>query len=175
MRYDTFRFSVFSAIVILLIFGACRSPIAPDAPPAAISDAMADRSKMHLSPSTFSFDTSSPGQFMDDATRMHRGSATTPEFVYRLTDQDMKSLEMVTWFWVGEDIVDFDFFISIDGTNGSWIPCYPETEQSLPSPAWRRVVYSKDALPSGTRFLKIVFGKTAGVNWSPQVGSVKIY
>jgi len=85
----------------------------------------------------------------------------------------MASFRMVAWFWVGESLVDFEFFTSADGS--TWKVCYPATEQSLPTPAWTRVLYEKEALPAGTRYLKVVFKKTTGVAWNPQVGSMKIY
>jgi len=168
-RFDCV-FLIAGIVFAACAFGACKSPIAEDAPPPVVDDDFNVLTKLFSKTANIVLDTTAAANFNGDGSRMTRNAATAAEFVYKV-NEGITRFTMEGWYWTAEPIVDFDFYTSADGV--SYKTYYPAQEQVTPN--WTLITYTGAALPSGTKYLKIALAKTTGVVWNPQVGSVKLY
>ncbi len=134
-----------------------------------IQDDMNDFSKMYSHSANLYFDGSNPSVFNGDPSRLTRSANSEEYMIYNLNN-GMNYFMVDSWFWPDEPITDFNFYTSQDNINYSLFIPSKTTENY----GWTKVTYTGNSLPSGTRYLKIVFKHNTPNYWNPQIGSITI-
>jgi len=139
-----------------------------------VVDEMNDWSESHSHSAELVLDSGNPPAFDGDTSRLARSANSEQYIVYGTASplQRMKRLSAEGWFWPDEAATDFSFYASPD--NIAYTAVTPEkTIVSAAGIVWRKISYSLDALPSGTRYVKIVFKHNTANYWNPQIGKVE--
>lgn len=137
-----------------------------------LEDPLNDFSKIAAKSGHLGFDTGNPAQFGEDASRLKRDSNTSEYIVYH-TQNEMNSFQIDTFQWPYEETEDADFSFYVSGDGEQYIETKADIDQG--DEDWRSVQYSADALPEGTRYLKIEFPiTTENSAWNPQLSKVRI-
>lgn len=111
-------------------------------------------------------DDGSRNAFYDDFTTFQRPVPGDANIVFEIPYA--KEVEMVTYFFAGEELVDFTFYTSIDGEN--WIEVSFEASYLVADGKWTEATYKLSEF-SDTKYIKIDFPDT--VNWwTPLVAKV---
>ena len=133
-------------------------------------DPLDDWSGVHSRTSNLKFDSSNSGYMDSDTSRARRtGAATNEEIVWY--ESGIKSFEMFAYYWPGEPVSHFSFYVSPDGTN--WTSVAPIVSGGTGD--WIRYRYLLDDLRSyNASYVKVRWNNTSGEIWSPQIGKVFI-
>jgi len=138
--------------------------------PKQIIDELLDYSKMYSHTANIWYDETSANLMNGDNRKIARSSSTFENVTYKL-GEDIRYFMADTYFWPGESVVDFKFYISPDNST------YTEITPTITSPGgadWTRKKYEGFTLPSGIRYLKIEFRNTSANAWNPQLARVEI-
>jgi hypothetical protein len=139
-----------------------------------IVDDLNDWSKTYARSANLVLDGSVQASFNGDASRMARSSNTEEYAVYKApsSTQRISRFSAEGWFWPDEAVTDFAFYASPDAINYTAVTP-SRTIVNASGTVWTKATYTANALPPGTRFLKIVY-KHGTVNyWNPQIGRVE--
>lgn len=125
-----------------------------------------------LRSSNIGIDSSNSQNFGGDANRFFRTSGSQPEWIAYAYD-NLRSATVNAYFWPGENISHFRFYLSKDNT--VWEEVTPWiSQQTATDPNWNKVTYVIDGVTSGYRYIKIVWQNLSGQSWTPQIGDVSI-
>jgi hypothetical protein len=139
-----------------------------------VTDDMNDWSKIFSHSASLFIDASGQANFDGDASRLARTSNTEEYVVYKTpaTAQSMTSFSADGWFWPDETVTDYAFYTSPD--NITFTQLAPSRiAVNGTGMVWNKVTYSGDALPAGTKYLKIVYKHNSTSYWNPQLARVE--
>ena len=151
--------------------------------PLMILDENTDFSKLHFKTNNISKTSSTPERFDGDASRFYK---TTDEgyYTYEVPEvgtQAFSSFEVVTWYNKGQtgDLPgDMSFEASADDSSYSSLANISKmVSTEVPVAGWVRIAWEAPSLPTGTKYIKIVFGDTTlhPQPWSIQIGKTTLY
>jgi len=131
-----------------------------------------DFSKVYKKSDNLVVDTNNPASMGGDAGRFARTTATAEWVSYELKNK--YNMKVKTYFWDGEAISHFRFFVSTDHMN--WNEIQPNIHVDNPAEPgyWYTVTYTQNNLPSNAKYLKIQWGDAASTPWTPQIGETVI-
>jgi len=121
------------------------------------------------------FDSSSPSYFEGDVSRLMRpaSGALEQSFVYHKPDHTITSFWLLAFHWPGEPVNHLTFQTSPDGT--TWTAWTPRIDSYGGN--WLKYMYGKDdshPIPSGTRYMKVLFPTGSTQFWNPQVAGASV-
>jgi hypothetical protein len=155
------------------------SPVPPVNPPAdpepeilTTVDVLDDYTQVYARSSNLDFERGTPAYFNDDRSRAIRTTKNTSGeyLIYKAADnREMTEFDVTTWFLPSEAKTDFQIYTSPDDLAYTLLTPTKTTQLQ----GWTRINYS-GLLPTGTKFLKIVFQHKSNYVWNPQIGEVKI-
>lgn len=113
-------------------------------------------------------DTSNPGFLYGDSGRFVRNNGSVGQEYVTYNIANKNNMQITSYFWSGEAMTHYKFYISSDNANWKEItPLITTTTGTLP--VWHRVVYNFNALPVSAKYLKAVW-QSSTTSWSPQIG-----
>lgn len=126
--------------------------------------------------------TSNPERYDGDNSRFYKLNHEEAYFIYeapKAATHDVHQFEIVTWYAAnsnGELPGDMSFQISED--NEVYVPLagVQRTVDDWVHYNWRKIIWTSEALPVGTNYVKIVFGDTTNHSaaWPIQVGKTTL-
>ncbi|OUS76429.1 hypothetical protein B1748_12155 [Paenibacillus sp. MY03] len=137
-------------------------------------DELDDWSIAHSHSPGLSFDTQN-GAYVDDNSRVMRADTTSVESIVYQFDGMLRADVNGLFSHTQEEINDFKFYLSQDGTN--WTPYIGATIHDTPitTIVWTNRKYTLDNIPQGTAYLKIEFPQGGLYFWNPQLSRVEIH
>jgi hypothetical protein len=114
--------------------------------------------------------TGDTAHFEGDDARVYKTTTSYQSIIYR-TKPDMTSFVVDAFFWNGEPVVHFKFYVSYDGSTYSEYTGYVTTDLGGD---WKHIRYSTMYLPAGVKCLKIEFRSTSSNTWAVQLSRVRI-
>jgi len=145
-------------------------------------DELNDWSRAYAHSPNLTFDSSSPGNFEGDTSRVHRtgpDNVNLPAYpresiIYKL--RDIKAFKAISYYWYvsgEEQAAEMYFDTSSDGV--TWTPYAPSLLVTQPAGVnWKKHTYETAALPSGVHYLRIYFPPGGKHPWNPQLSRVEI-
>ena len=106
------------------------------------------------------------GSFSDDFTYFQRTTLSAEWIVYKTTE----NLTVSTYFWDGEAISHFNFYVSEDGESFRAVKPRIKIHEKEKG-KWYIIDYI--VKQKGTGFVKIEFGNLGGSSWNPAIRSVE--
>ncbi len=152
---------------------ADSAPYGPNAPTPI--DYLWNFNNIYSHTSNLGFDASSPTFFEGDVSRLMRSASAAlgQSFVYHKPDHTITSFWLTAFHWPGESVNPLTFETSPDGT--TWTAWTPKIDSYGGN--WQKYTYSDDGshpIPSGTRYMKVLFPTGSSQSWSPQVSAASV-
>lgn len=142
------------------------------AQPQVMVDGLSDWSKTYSHSADLSFDTNFPEYFGGDSIRARRSQTVADEIVWKQTN--LKSFEVLSYFWTNENVSDFSFYTSSDGVKWTAVkPAVSTDNGGSASYSWIKKVYSLNNL-SGVNYFKVQWNNLKGNFWNPQISQVTL-
>ncbi|WP_309119131.1 PA14 domain-containing protein [Paenibacillus sp.] len=129
-----------------------------------------DYGRLHAKSDNLTLDGSQPEQFLGDASRLAQTTKTNETIVYKTTG-DIEHIMADAFFYTGDVIGEFQFFVSNDGQTFTQVTPLKNPFKNF---VWRKMQYELHDVPEGSRYLKIRFPTDAQQVWTPQLGRVLI-